>query len=178
MADYKTPVITGTSLTVGDLLRWDGSDWVNYPDSNYSNGAASPQARMYLSANQLNLTHNTWTTIALDAETYDPDSIANTGTHRITPAVAGYYLVIAQATLINSLSTKRHGVAILKNGAQTIASYDVGYTDGIACPNVQDILLLDTDDYITMQALSVSGTDTVDVLGGTANTFLALHRIG
>lgn len=36
MADKKVPIITGTPLSVGDLLRWDGSDWVNYPDSNYA----------------------------------------------------------------------------------------------------------------------------------------------
>ncbi len=35
MADYKLPIITGTSLTTGDLLRWNGSNWVNYSDSNY-----------------------------------------------------------------------------------------------------------------------------------------------
>jgi len=35
MADYKLPVITGTSLTTGDLLRWDGSNWINYADSIY-----------------------------------------------------------------------------------------------------------------------------------------------
>ena len=39
MADYKLPIITGTALTTGDLLRWDGSNWVNYPDSNYGAGA-------------------------------------------------------------------------------------------------------------------------------------------
>lgn len=38
MADYKLPIITGTSLTAGDILRWDGSNWVNYPDSNYGGG--------------------------------------------------------------------------------------------------------------------------------------------
>ena len=36
MPDYKVPVITGSELVVGDLLRWDGSNWVNYPDSNYA----------------------------------------------------------------------------------------------------------------------------------------------
>lgn len=35
MPDYKLPIITGTSLTVGDLLRWDGNNWVNYPNSNF-----------------------------------------------------------------------------------------------------------------------------------------------
>jgi len=35
MADYKLPIITGTELTAGDLLRWDGSDWVNYAESVY-----------------------------------------------------------------------------------------------------------------------------------------------
>lgn len=36
MPDYKVPVIVSAGLTTGDLLRWDGSDWVNYPDSNYA----------------------------------------------------------------------------------------------------------------------------------------------
>ena len=36
MGDYKVPVITGDALSVGDLLRWDGNNWVNYSDSNYS----------------------------------------------------------------------------------------------------------------------------------------------
>lgn len=35
MPPYKLPVITGTALSIGDLLRWDGSNWVNHPDSNY-----------------------------------------------------------------------------------------------------------------------------------------------
>lgn len=35
MANYKLPIITGTSLSIGDVLRWDGSNWVNYADSNY-----------------------------------------------------------------------------------------------------------------------------------------------
>jgi len=41
MADYKLPVITGTELSTGDLLRWGGSAWVNYADSAYqAQGAA------------------------------------------------------------------------------------------------------------------------------------------
>ena len=36
MAGYKVPIITGTELSVGDILRWGGSDWVNYADSAYS----------------------------------------------------------------------------------------------------------------------------------------------
>lgn len=38
MAGRKLPIITGTSLSIGDVLRWDGSNWVNYPDSNYGSG--------------------------------------------------------------------------------------------------------------------------------------------
>lgn len=41
MADYKVPIITGSSLTAGDLLRWDGSDWVNYADSAYAGAGAN-----------------------------------------------------------------------------------------------------------------------------------------
>jgi len=36
MTDYMLPIITGTGLTTGDLLRWGGSAWVNYADSAYS----------------------------------------------------------------------------------------------------------------------------------------------
>lgn len=39
MAEYKLPVLTGGELTTGDLLRWDGDNWVNYPDSNYAGGS-------------------------------------------------------------------------------------------------------------------------------------------
>lgn len=35
MADYKLPIITGTALSVGDILRWNGTAWVNYADSNF-----------------------------------------------------------------------------------------------------------------------------------------------
>lgn len=38
MADYKLPIITGTELVTGDLLRWNGSAWVNYADSSYGGG--------------------------------------------------------------------------------------------------------------------------------------------
>uniref|UniRef100_A0A6M3J6S5 Uncharacterized protein n=1 Tax=viral metagenome TaxID=1070528 RepID=A0A6M3J6S5_9ZZZZ len=40
MADYKVPIITGTELSEGDLLRWSGSAWVNYADSTYQDQGA------------------------------------------------------------------------------------------------------------------------------------------
>jgi len=42
MADYKVPIITGTELTAGDVLRWSGSAWVNYADSNFGGGFGRP----------------------------------------------------------------------------------------------------------------------------------------
>jgi len=29
MTDYMLPIITGTALTTGDILQWNGSAWVN-----------------------------------------------------------------------------------------------------------------------------------------------------
>ena len=37
MADYKVPIVTGTALTTGDLLRWNGSAWVNYAEGVLAN---------------------------------------------------------------------------------------------------------------------------------------------
>ena len=41
MADYKIPVITGTELAAGDVLRWSGSAWVNYSDSEFREASLS-----------------------------------------------------------------------------------------------------------------------------------------
>ena len=41
MTDYMLPIITGTALSTGDLLRWNGSAWVNYADSAYAGSGSS-----------------------------------------------------------------------------------------------------------------------------------------
>lgn len=63
MAAHKLPIITGTSLTTGDLLRWDGSNWVNYPDSNFSGGGPGQSAQAVGTDNADNQTGD-WADVA------------------------------------------------------------------------------------------------------------------
>lgn len=58
MTDYKLPIITGSSLSVGDLLRWDGSNWVNYPDSNYAGGGTVEREEVNILLNAFRLAIN------------------------------------------------------------------------------------------------------------------------
>jgi len=145
----------------------------------YADDAHEPYARMYNTAAQNNLTDVTWTTITLDTDTFDSGTITDLSNYKITPAVAGYYMVLGQITYENVVAEKTYYAQIYKNG--TTATATRSQQNGAATTDVSvvvhDVVLLDADDYIQLRAYVNVGASTVDVNIGTADTYLILYRL-
>ena len=148
----------------------------------YADDQHEPYARMYLTAAQNNLTDVTWTTVSLDTDTFDFSTITDLSNYKITPAVAGYYLVIGQVSYAEAslVASKTYSAQIYKNGTTAIKtvhkSIGAAVTEDVTVP-VSDVVLLDADDYIQLRAYVNCGASTVDLTTGTANTNLVLFRL-
>jgi len=145
----------------------------------YADDAHEPYARMFVTAAQDNLTDVTWTTITLDTDTYDFSTITDLANYKITPAVAGYYMVIGQVTYANVIAEKTYSAQIYKNGdtAMTTKNQQNGAaTTDVSVP-VSDVLLLDADDYVQLRGYVNCGAATVDINVGTTDTYLVLFRL-
>jgi hypothetical protein len=135
----------------------------------------APIARAYSSAGQLNLVNNTWTIITLDTESYDPS--AKFAANRFTPTVAGYYMVSATITLTNVITDKNYNGALYFNGAgAAYFSTNPGFA-ALTSLSMNNIMYFDTDDYVELYIRSISGGNTVDVNGGTGDTFMCCYRL-
>ena len=145
----------------------------------YSDDAHEPYARMYVTAAQDNLTDVTWTTITLDTDTFDFSTITDLSNYKITPAVAGYYMVLGQVTYANVIAEKTYYAQIYKNGTTATAtrSQQNGAATTDVSVTVQDVVLLDDDDYIQLRGYVNCGAATVDINAGTADTYLILYRL-
>jgi hypothetical protein len=148
----------------------------------YSDDQHEPYARMYLTAAQNNLTDVTWTTISLDTDTFDYSTITDLSNYKITPGVAGYYLVIGQVSYAEAslVASKTYSAQIYKNGTTAIKtvhkSIGAAVTEDVTV-EVCDVCLLDDDDYIQLRGYVNAGASTVDITTGTAATNLVLFRL-
>jgi hypothetical protein len=135
----------------------------------------APIARAYSSAGQLNLVNNTWTIITLDTENYDPST--KFAANRFTPTVAGYYMVSATITLTNVITDKNYNGALYFNGAgAAYFSTNPGFA-ALTSLSLNNIMYFDNDDYVELYIRSISGGNTVDVNGGTGDTFMCCYRL-
>jgi len=145
----------------------------------YVDDASKPYARMYITAAQDNLADAIWTTITLDTDTIDPDGITDTANYKITPAVAGQYLVIGQITYTGVIAEKSYQAQLYFNGtsAKTIALAHTGAATTDVTVPVCDVIVFDSDDYVQLRGQVNTGAVTVDINVGTTNTFLMLYRL-
>lgn len=145
----------------------------------YVDDSHKPYARMYVNAAQNNLTDATWTTITLDTDTFDSGTITDTSNYKITPAVAGYYLVIGQVTFTNVIAEKTYAAQLYVNGSTvkkiTYMQNGAATTD-VSAP-VTDVIYFDSDDYVQLRGYVNCGAATVDINTGTEDTNLVLYRL-
>ena len=174
VADSSTDTLSLRGGTATEVLGSSGGDsaTINWVDP------YTQRARGYRNGSQDNLTNNLWTKVELNAETYDNGGIFDSVTnYRCTPGVAGYYVITGKVNFLNTIATKRYDVAIYVSGAGV--TYDSGQTSladylGVY---VSDIVYLTDVNYVELYARSMSGGNTVDINGGTGDTYLCLHRI-
>ena len=138
-----------------------------------------PRAKMYLGTPQTNLTANAWTKIRINTDEYDSNSITDTSNNRITPGVAGYYLLIGNVIWQTGfVSGNRMSSKLVKNGTTNIAITQ-GYASGTSYYSnlISTVTYLTTTDYIEMQGRPGTSGNTADIQAGEAATYLVVHRL-
>ena len=140
-----------------------------------------PNGHLYLGSNQLNLVNGVVTLVLLDAiPAQNTDGTENTVTHRITPGVAGFYSVVGQVMFKNCVVDKSYAAEILVNGGLIFQNWNhssIGVNDYLCALCARPSLYLGPTDFVELHALSNSGDNTVDVVGGSAATYLELQRV-
>lgn len=133
------------------------------------------KARAYLSANQLNLVNNVFTKILLDTESYDIGN--NFANYKFTAPVDGYYPVAGQVFFTSVVADKSYTSSLYKNGSAII--YSTAHSSLATSVSVAftDIISLVAGDYLELYARSAAGVDTVDVVGDSQYTYLAVHLL-
>ena len=111
------------------------------------------------------------------------DGIEDLINFRITPGVAGLYIVSGQVAYENAIIDKLYRAQIYRNwgigGSRRVAFNEryLEYAGGVQNIHCYGEVWLDEDDYVELYAYNFSGVDTVDVTLGEINTFLVCQRI-
>ena len=138
-----------------------------------------PSGRMYRAAPQDNIVSGAWTLVGLDAISAGfTDGIEDVVTRRITPGVAGFYIVTGQVCFDDVVADRLYEVGLKINGATfiAVAMLHAAIADYLSV-NCTDLLYLSATDYVELMARHVAGVDTVDIWRGTYNTFLCVQRV-
>jgi len=153
--------------------------------SQYAPLSAIATACVAAAASDQTVANNTWTTVALGAETFDDDGWHDNSTNneRITVDAAGLYLVSARLRW-NANATGYRAVRVLKNGSTaTDRIFCLAQTPGMsATATVMEstsVLRLAANDYVVMQGIQTSGGDLALQLGTVPqNVSLSVVRLG
>ncbi|MBW2645080.1 MAG: hypothetical protein JRE23_02675 [Deltaproteobacteria bacterium] len=155
----------------------DGSNWQVKDEAL----GQVPECLAYLSAQQLNIIHKTWTDVHLNAEFYDIGSNFNTGTYTFTAPIEGKYLI--------SFKIAWSGASIIADtvyGGQTydgVAAYNSHWAQaaiaGDVTNHVMSINSLSANDTVVLQAyVNHASADTVDIWGsGIGDTSMLIKLI-
>lgn len=124
-----------------------------------------PSARVYNNAAQ-NINHNTWTTVAFNAERWDTDTIHDNSTNnsRLTCTTAGIYVINVNIVWSDADTDGARGIKILLNGATELArDQRPGLNGGYA--SLTTVYSLAATDYVTVQVYQNSNS-TIALLSG------------
>lgn len=177
--DIKTLLAGVTAAEMGQVANI-GATTISADQWSWLGNMNQSRARAYLNSDQLNLVNSTATKITLDTENYDNlGEFDSTTNYRFTATIAGYYQVNAEVGWLGTsiVADKRYEAYITRDGANVVS--------GNATPSgalyfsvaVSDIIYLAAGQYLELWAVSYAGVDTVDVWGGTQNTFMSVHRL-
>lgn len=127
-----------------------------------------PKARVYLSANQENLTKDIWNTVNYDTESYDIGSNYDTGNHKFVVPIAGKYRVsaIVNWRTVDIEADKRVGLSIYESAnLKSVCWNHVAIAQGVT-QFIDDIFSLSAADEIYIKAKPAGFTaDTSDIDG-------------
>lgn len=158
--------------TTGKLLKDGGA----VPTGGYTQGA-----RAYNNAN-LTIGNNSTTTLTLNSERYDTDTIHDTSTNtsRLTCKTAGKYLVTGTVDFA-AHATGLRGLYIWLNGTTYIAIANQMAITTAAIPTrmtISTIYDLAVNDYVELRAYQSSGGDLNVQTGANFSPEFMMQRIG
>jgi hypothetical protein len=148
------------------FLRGDSS-WATAGGTN----SASFQATM--SGDQTGIADATWTKVAFDQETFDPDSVFDTSNNRFIAPSAGTYLLLYKVRKSGSANFASSSQArfYLNGGASAVSYTSIGFNSAIIAEDAltgYSLMSLSTSDYVEVYIyLNVSSGD-VTVNSGQA----------
>jgi len=135
--------------------------------------------RVYLSADQENLTGNSWNLIAFNTANYDLGGNFALDTYKFTVPVAGLYIVKGAVSFKTGsvVADKRYVTGIYKNGALVTRRSLQASMTGEFCVTIDDELYLDKDDYIQLYAYPNDTANTIDLSSGENFTYLIVRLV-
>lgn len=138
-----------------------------------------PAGSLYLNTQQSDLVNGAETKVELDTITSGfTDTIEDIVNSKITPAVAGLYMVIGGLTFFNQIVDKDYELLIYVSGSLRARNFGhVILVSSIFPVYIAKPLWLTKTDYVELFALSDAGENTVDIYPGKYNTFLELYRV-
>lgn len=139
-----------------------------------------PSGKIYLSGLQLNLVDTVPTLILLDTIATDfNDGIEDVINHRITPGVAGFYYVSAQALLINLVADKQYTLVVEQSGGDQVEDTRQASLIANLTLKIDYLCYLAFDEHLELWVTSYAGANTVDVYGQAVNmaTSLSVQRV-
>ena len=164
-------VPTGASLTVPN----GGLSGQNYP-----------AFRAYLSSDQTGLGSGTLYKVTFQSETYDTDNCFDSTTnYRFTPTVAGKYFFNYQVYMSSSGGASNLYITRVnaqKNGSSNIIFKQTDFSSNPISNNGFNgsgtVDMNGSSDYLEIYARGDTGSGTVTLISGEANTFFEAYRIG
>jgi hypothetical protein len=142
-------------------------------------GANTPAFFAFMSANQT-VANSTATKIQINTEVVDSDGKFDTSNYRFTPTVAGYYIIGGYFRLDSATDDAYATIYIYKNGSGYYK--DVEGKFEVLTKHINQVVYLDTDDYVELYAqqyqgssVTVNGNSTLDTV---AATFYGYRMIG
>lgn len=135
------------------------------------------RARIYLSANQLNMIDSTYTKVLFNAITYDGSGgggLVDIGNNKMTALVSGYYDIDGQIAFTDITANVSYIVRIYINGAGvTLRRTHAAYASSFGV-NVSDRLYVAAGEDIELYGWNNSGGNLVDMIGDEDQTYLTI----
>lgn len=167
--------IVGNELTLGDDILMQIGKTVDSVDISQMQ---QPSGHLHLGSPQNNIANITWTTVLLDTlRAGFTDGIENVGTHRITPAVAGLYLILGSIGWDSTIDNAVYYAGIRVNGVTVAQAVMPSNTGGELAVPVSCIYRLTNVNWVELAAYHNDGTANPDIPASDTMTFLELHRL-
>lgn len=146
----------------------DGANWIITGEDL----GQVPECFVWLSANQNNITTNTFVVVNLDRAQYNIGNNFNLTTHEFTVPIPGRYFIISKIDWFAPVADKLYYNFVFNGFPEIIgAKFHSSNTSSLGTETVLNVDLI-AGDVLTQEARQDSGVNTPDIEGGVSNKTL------